>query len=87
MKSSRMMSGACFSVPYVCTTPGRHTLSFVGTRLGGNYGSALDQVQVLGAASSRCIHPVCRWDAHSDFVLESNDTDPIHMYTASRPPA
>ncbi|MFO1460507.1 MAG: hypothetical protein U1G08_13995 [Verrucomicrobiota bacterium] len=77
-----------FSVPYVCTTPGRHTLSFVGTRLGGNYGSALDQVQVLGAASFQVrFTPVCRWTRTATLSLEVTTQTRIHMYTASRPPA
>ena len=46
-----------FSVPYVCTTPGLHRLSFVGTRA-GDFASALDGVQIVGRPGSRCaLHP------------------------------
>ena len=38
-----------FSVPHVCTTLGQHRLSFVGNAGGGDYASALDSVQIVGA--------------------------------------
>ncbi|MFO1460506.1 MAG: hypothetical protein U1G08_13990 [Verrucomicrobiota bacterium] len=42
-----------FTVPYECSTAGRHVLSFVGTRSGGDFASALDDIRILGATPFR----------------------------------
>ncbi len=41
-----------FSFPYLCTSTGNHTLSFVGTRGGGDYDSAIDDVSIARSQSA-----------------------------------
>lgn len=40
-----------FLVPYQCTVAGNHTLAFLGMRSGGDYASAIDAVQIVGATT------------------------------------
>jgi hypothetical protein len=41
-----------FTVNYNCTNAGNHTLAFVGTRAGGDYASAIDDVRIEAPATT-----------------------------------
>lgn len=41
-----------FTVSYICTVAGNHTLAFAGMRTGGDYASALDAVQIAETTTS-----------------------------------
>ncbi|MBL9175610.1 MAG: choice-of-anchor D domain-containing protein, partial [Verrucomicrobiales bacterium] len=63
-----------FSVPYTCTTPGRHILTFEGTRTGGDYASAIDDVRILGATTFRVRFTPRTWGFRSAMLsIASND--------------
>ncbi len=65
-----------FSVPYTSPGPGTRTLSFVGVRTGADYGSALDDVRVLGRAMFRVrFTPGASGARSATLAIASDDAD------------
>ncbi len=65
-----------FSVPYICTNAGNHTLSFVGTRAGGDYASAIDNVQIdAGAIFQLTFTPSAEGVRTASLSITNSDSD------------
>ena len=65
-----------FTVPYTCTNAGPHTLAFAGTRTGGDYASAIDDVQFIGATTFQVrFSPTASGLRTATLSITNNDSD------------
>ena len=71
-----------FTMPYLCTNAGNHTLAFVGTRGGSDNASALDNVEFLNATTFQVTFTPAAGGVRTATLSITNDApdgNPYHM--------